>query len=222
MAVPMLELTLVQKIVVWSLPLLFAITIHEVAHGYLASLCGDQTARLSGRLTLNPLNHIDLVGTIIVPLLFLTLTGFVFGWAKPVPVDTRNLRHPRRDNALIAVAGPLSNLLMAFLWAPIAKLGGHFLAIHNEWLGIPLYNMGLAGIAINLFLGVLNLLPFPPLDGSKILYSLLPPRTAWQLQALEPYGFLILMLLWFTGLLSYVLAPAFYLIQWVMRLWGLS
>ncbi len=218
----MLELTLVQKIVVWSLPLLFAITIHEVAHGWIASLCGDQTARLSGRLTLNPLKHIDLMGTIVVPILFLATTGFVFGWAKPVPVDPRNLRHPRRDTAFVAAGGPLSNLAMAFIWGGIAKLGAYFLALKNPWLGIPLFNMGLAGIAINLFLCVLNLLPFPPLDGSKVLYSLLPPRMAWRLQRLEPYGFLILLLLWFTGILSYILSPAFFLIQWVMTLFGLS
>ncbi len=217
----MLELTLVQKIVIWSLPLLFAITIHEVAHGYIASLCGDPTARLSGRLSLNPIKHIDLMGTVIVPLLFLVTTGFVFGWAKPVPVDPRNLRHPRRDHAIVAAAGPLSNLLMAFAWGGIAKLGAYFLAAKNQWLGLPLYNMGLAGIAINIFLGVLNLLPFPPLDGSKVLYSLLPPRLAFRLQILEPYGFLLLLLLWFTGILSYILAPAYLLIQWVMGLLGL-
>jgi len=217
----MIEFSLVQKIVIWALPLLFAITIHEVTHGWIASKLGDQTARLSGRLTLNPLKHIDLIGTIIVPLLFLTTTGFVFGWARPVPVDSRNLRHPRRDTALVAIGGPLSNLLMAFIWAGFAKLGAYFLALNNSWLGIPLLNMGLAGIAINIFLGFLNILPFPPLDGSKVLYSLLPPRTTWQLQHLEPYGFLILLLLWFTGILSYILAPAFFLIQWMMTLFGL-
>ena len=130
----MMELSLVQKIVVWALPILFAITIHEVAHGWIASKLGDQTARLGGRLTLNPLKHIDLTGTIIVPLLCLTLTGFVFGWAKPVPVDMRNLHHPRRDMALVAAGGPISNFIMAFIWAGFAKLGLYFLiTIHNPW-----------------------------------------------------------------------------------------
>ena len=216
-----MELSLVQKIVVWALPLLFAITVHEVAHGWVASLCGDQTARLGGRLTLNPFKHIDLMGTIIVPLVFLTTTGFVFGWAKPVPVDPRNLRNPRRDMAFVAAGGPISNFLMAFAWAGVAKVGAYYVAAHNVWLGDPLFNMGVAGIAINMFLGVLNLLPFPPLDGSKVLYSLLPPRTAYSLQRLEPYGFLILLLLWFTHVLNFILAPAYFLIQGTMSLFGL-
>jgi len=218
----MIELSLAQKIIVWSLPLLFAITLHEVAHGWLASFCGDQTARRQGRLSLNPLKHIDLVGTLIVPLLCLTLTGFVFGWAKPVPVDPRNFRHPRRDMALVAVGGPLSNFLMALIWAGFAKLGTYFLVPQSQWLGIPLLNMGLAGIEINLFLCVLNLLPFPPLDGSKLLYSLLPPRMVYRLRPIEPYGFIILMFLWVTGVLSYILAPAFMLIRGVMALFGLG
>jgi Zn-dependent protease len=151
----------------------------------------------------------------------LTLSGFVFGWAKPVPVDPRNLRHPRRDTALVAAAGPMSNFLMALLWGGVAKLGAFFLASQNAWLGTPLFNMGLAGIAINMFLGVLNFLPFPPLDGSKILYSLLPPRRAWSLQRFEPYGFLVLVLLWYLGILNYILAPAFFLIQKTISLLGL-
>lgn len=218
----MIELSLVQKIVVWALPLLFAITLHEVAHGWVASLFGDQTARLSGRLTLNPIKHIDLMGTLIVPLLFLTTTGFVFGWAKPVPVDPRNLHHPRRDTAFVAAAGPISNFLMAFVWAGVAKIGAYYIGAHNLWLGTPIFNMGIAGIAINMFLGVLNLLPFPPLDGSKVLYSLLPPRAAYHMQQLEPYGFLILLFLWFTHLLNFILTPAFFLIQWTMNLFGLA
>ncbi len=218
----MLELSLIQKVVIWALPVLFAITLHEVAHGWVASLFGDQTARLSGRLTLNPLKHIDLFGTILVPLFCLMLTGFVFGWAKPVPVDARNLRHPRRDLAFVAAGGPISNFLMAFIWAGIAKLGAYLLMVHNTWVGVPLFNMGLAGIAINMFLCVLNLLPFPPLDGSKVLYSLLPPRISWRLHRLEFYGFLILLILFYFHILDYFLAPAFFLIQWVMGLFGLG
>jgi Zn-dependent protease len=218
----MMELSLVQKIAIWALPLLFAITVHEVAHGWVASLLGDQTARLSGRLTLNPLKHLDLFGTVLVPLLCLMTTGFVFGWAKPVPVDSRNLPHPRRDLALVAAGGPLSNFLMAFAWAGVAKLGSYLVGVHNVWLGTPLFSMGLAGIAINMFLCVLNFLPFPPLDGSKILYSLLPPRAVWHLRHLESYGFLILLFLWVTHLLNFILAPAYFLIQWTMSLFGLA
>jgi len=218
----MVELSLVQKVVIWSLPLLFGITVHEVAHGWVASKCGDQTARLSGRLTLNPLKHIDLLGTIIVPLFFLVMTGFVFGWARPVPVDPRNFRHRRRDNALVAAAGPVSNFLMALVWAALAKGGQALLMGNNTWLGNPLYMMGVAGVWINCVLGVLNLIPFPPLDGSKIIYSLLPGRWVWQLQRIEPYSFLILMLLWITGYLFYFLTPAIFLVQKIAILFGLG
>src|SRR3989338_794919 len=118
-----MEMTIVQKIAIWAIPLIFAITLHEVAHGWVAKWCGDNTAKLSGRLSLNPIHHIDIVGTVVVPLLMLVTTNFIFGWAKPVPVDARNMRHPRRDMALVALAGPLSNFLMAFLWGAIAWFG---------------------------------------------------------------------------------------------------
>jgi Zn-dependent protease len=199
---------LIQKITIWALPLIFAITLHEVAHGYVAYLCGDYTARLSGRLSINPVKHIDLVGTIILPLMLLLLgSNFIFGWAKPVPVDPRNLRHPRRDTALVAIAGPLSNLLMAIFWACIAK-GGMLLELNdNTWLGSPLYYMGVAGVLINIVLGVLNLIPLPPLDGAKVLSSVLSPRAAYHYNLIEPYGFIILILLLVTGILSAVMAP---------------
>lgn len=214
---------MVQKIAVWAIPILFAISLHEVAHGWVASLFGDQTARLSGRLSLNPIKHIDPVGTVLVPLLMLLVTNFIFGWAKPVPVDARNLRHPRRDMAFVALAGPLANLVMAFLWGVAAKIGIMAKEGGNDWLGIPLIYMGSAGIMINVVLGVLNLVPLPPLDGGKILSSILPPRAAYQLSRIEPYSFLILILLLFSGILSNVIAPfVFLLINLITSVFGLS
>jgi Zn-dependent protease len=203
-----MELTFIQKVAIWALPVLFAITLHEVAHGWVASKFGDQTARLAGRLTINPIKHIDLMGTIIVPLLMLSLGGFLFGWAKPVPVDARNMHHPRYNMAVVAAAGPISNLLMALFWAGIAKLGLYL----NTWFGVPLLYMGQAGMMINIVLCILNCLPIPPLDGGRVLMNLLPGRMGWSMYRLEPYGFLILVLLMMSGILSYVIAPAVYVI----------
>jgi Zn-dependent protease len=219
----MMELTIVQKIAIWALPVLFAISLHEVAHGWVASFFGDQTAKLSGRLSLNPIKHIDLVGTILVPILLLTVSNFIFGWAKPVPVDPRNLRNPRRDMAFVALAGPVSNFLMAFIWGGIAKIGFLFAQGGNGWLGVPLTYMGGAGIMINVALMVLNLLPLPPLDGGNVLSSLLPLRMAYYLNKIEPYSFLILVLLMFSGLLSWVMMPPiFFLDNFIRGLFGLK
>lgn len=219
----MTELNLIQKIVVWALPILFAISLHEVAHGWVASWFGDQTARLSGRLTLNPIKHIDPIGTILVPLLLLAVSNFIFGWAKPVPVDPRNLRHPRRDMAIVAMAGPLANFLMALCWGGIAKLSLLAVQTGDGWFGVPLLYMGGAGIMINIVLMVLNLIPLPPLDGGKVLTSLLPPRTAYYVNQVEPYSFFILVLLIFTGVLNYVMVPpVFFLIGWIGSLFGLG
>lgn len=218
-----MELTIIQKIAVWAIPILFAISLHEVAHGWVASFFGDQTARLSGRLSLNPLKHIDPVGTVIVPILMLMVSNFIFGWAKPVPVDPRNLRHPRRDMAIVALAGPLSNLVMAVFWAFIIKLGAWAQMSDYASSGVPLMLMGQAGVMINVVLAVLNLIPLPPLDGSKILSSVLPRRAAYYFSMVEPYSFLILILLLFTGALSYVMSPAvFFLINAIGSLFGLS
>lgn len=218
----MLDMTIIQKICIWALPVLFAITLHEVAHGWVASKFGDQTARLSGRLTLNPIKHIDLVGTIIVPITMLLFTSFIFGWAKPVPVDARNMRNPKTDMAIVAAAGPLSNFLMAFFWAAIAKLG--FLLLPGEgWFGRPLIYMGQAGIMINVILAVLNCLPIPPLDGGRVLLNVVPGRIAWNLQRFEPYGFLILLLLMVSGILSLIMSPLIYMaMNLITSLFGLG
>lgn len=200
------SLTTIQKIAVIALPVLFAITIHEVAHGWVASRRGDQTARMLGRLTLNPLKHIDPVGTVLVPLLMFLFTGFLFGWAKPVPVSTRNLAQPKRDMGLVAVAGPLSNLLMALFWALVAQ-GAVYLLPTAEWLALPLILMGGAGVFINIILMVLNMIPIPPLDGGRVLTSLLPARSAMLLSRVEPYGFMIVVLLMVSGALGVLMWP---------------
>ncbi|MCD6038963.1 MAG: hypothetical protein K0S27_363 [Gammaproteobacteria bacterium] len=215
----MIELSVIQKIIIWALPVLFAITIHEVAHGWVASFFGDQTARLSGRLTLNPVKHIDLVGTLIIPAILLITSNFIFGWAKPVPVDARNLRNPRSEMIFVALAGPLANLLMALLWAAIAKAS---MAL-PLWFGIPLVGMGMAGIQINVLLGVLNCLPIPPLDGGRALYHLLSGKMAWYFYRLEPYGFFILLVLMFTHILNYLLFPPIaFLINGIVGIFSLG
>ena len=206
-------MTIVQKIATWAIPLIFAITLHEVAHGWVASWFGDQTARLSGRLSLNPIHHIDPIGTIAVPLIIMMVsTNFIFGWAKPVPVDARNLRNPRRDMALVAMAGPLANLAMAFFWGAMTWFAYYLIDSGHGWVGVPLSYMGGAGMMINVVLGVLNLVPLPPLDGGRVLASLLPPRLAYQFSLIEPYGFIILVILLMTGVLSSIIGPAIFFI----------
>lgn len=196
---------LLQKIIIWAIPLIFAITVHEVAHGWVAYRLGDPTAKMLGRLTLNPIKHVDLIGTIIIPITLLILGGFIFGWAKPVPITWQNLKNPRRDMALVAFAGPAANLLMAIIWACLAKIGLYF--TQETIIGLALITMGSVGIAINLVLMVLNLLPIPPLDGSRVLSSCLPGRMSYQFNKIEPYGFLILLVLLGTGILSQILLP---------------
>jgi len=194
-----------QTILIFAIPIIFAITVHEVAHGWIANKLGDPTAKMLGRLTLNPIKHIDIIGTIIVPAILFYTSGFLFGWAKPVPITWQNLRHPRRDTALVASAGPLSNLLMAFIWAAILKLG---LYLGNSFGGsAALVKMGEIGLFVNLILLVLNLIPIPPLDGSRVVSSLLPPKPALVYSRIEPFGFLILLGLIFLGLLGKVLLP---------------
>lgn len=205
------HLSTAQIFAVWVLPVLFAITVHEVAHGWLASKLGDKTALIMGRVTLNPLKHIDPLGTIIIPAVLLLLGGFIFGWAKPVPVNWNNLNKPRRDMALVALAGPVSNLLMALIWAAIAKLGLVLLESYGlQWAAAIRY-MGEAGILINLMLMYLNIIPIPPLDGSRVVSSLLPPRMAAKYDRIEPFGFFILLFLLAVGLFKYILIPPVFL-----------
>ncbi|MBF0254904.1 MAG: site-2 protease family protein [Gammaproteobacteria bacterium] len=189
------------------LPLLFAITLHEVAHGWVASLLGDDTARKLGRISLNPFKHIDLLGTLIVPLLMYVSTGFIFGWAKPVPVDFGRLHHPRRDMALVALAGPGANLLMMLFWGLLARLGAELHSTGWDWAALPLVYAGGFGLMINAVLMVLNLFPLPPLDGGRVLVSLLPRPLAIGVSKLEPYGIIILVILLFTGLLWQLVGP---------------
>ncbi|GAB4294500.1 MAG: site-2 protease family protein [Thiohalomonadaceae bacterium] len=200
------ELNLLQRVVVWALPVLFAITVHETAHGWMALRLGDPTALMLGRLTLNPIKHMDPLGTVLIPGLLLLLGGFLFGWAKPVPITYENLHHPKRDMALVAAAGPLSNLVMALFWALVIRLGLELGA--GTGAGIYLVYSGVAGIFINTILMVLNLLPLPPLDGGRVLVGLLPGPLSWRVSRIEPYGFPILLALLFTGLLGKILWPA--------------
>lgn len=207
------KLTIVQKIAVWILPVIFAITVHEAAHGWVAKKYGDNTASMLGRLTVNPIKHIDWLGTIIIPgLLLLTGTGFIFGWAKPVPVDARNFKKPRHDMAMVALAGPVSNLLMAVGWALVARIG-ITIGTSAENVALPLIYTGIAGISINLVLALINLLPIPPLDGSRVLTGILPSRLAWQYNQLERYGFIILLILLYTKVLNTLLAYPMYFAQ---------
>ncbi len=201
---------IIQGIAIYALPVIFAITLHEAAHGYIAKHFGDFTAHNEGRISLNPVHHIDLVGTILVPLTLFVLSkltvgaGFLFGWAKPVPVNFSNLRQPKRDMLWVAAAGPFANLLMAFFWALMIKLA---IATPESGFAKPLALMGIAGIEINVILMVLNLLPLPPLDGGRMAVSLLPHRWAYQFSRIEPYGFMILLVLLFSGVLGAVIGP---------------
>lgn len=201
---------LIQTLAIWALPVIFAITLHEAAHGYVARYFGDPTAWQLGRVSLNPLRHIDLVGTIVVPALILATSsllaggGILFGWAKPVPVDFGRLRNPKRDMLWVAAAGPGANLAMALGWACLLKAAT---LMPDSLFALPMAEMGKAGIKINAALMLLNLLPIPPLDGGRIAVSLLPHRWAWKFAQLEPYGFVILLALLFTGILGDILGP---------------
>ncbi len=205
----MLTLTLIQKIVVWVIPVLLAITLHEAAHAWVANRCGDHTAKMLGRLSINPLRHVALVGTIIVPLVVAILSQFqfIFGWAKPVPVDWSKLHNPRRDMGFVAIAGPLSNFIMALLWAGLFKIAT---LLHPETSRPILFLLltAQAGVIVNLVVAFVNMLPIPPLDGSRIIASLLPLRQAIFYLKIERYGLFILIALLFTGLLSNLLGPA--------------
>ncbi len=196
----------VRLIALYAIPGIFAITLHEAAHGYAARHFGDLTAYQAGRITLNPMRHIDPMGTIVIPILILIVSQgkFAFGWAKPVPVDFGRLRNPKRDMLWVAAAGPGSNLLMAILWAFVMKA---MQAIPPNYFTEPVLLMARGGIIINAVLMVLNLFPLPPLDGGRIAVSLLPHRLAYGFARIEPYGMIILLVLMFLGVLGTVMMP---------------
>lgn len=204
--------TIIQTLAIAALPVIFAITLHEAAHGYAARHFGDLTAWQAGRISLNPLRHVDLIGTIVVPvsILLLSAGNFLFGWAKPVPVNFNRLRKPKQDMFWVAAAGPGANLFMALGWATILKFVE---AAPDNVYSLPMARMADVGIDINLVLMALNLLPLPPLDGGRIAVSLLPHRLAWNFARIEPWGFPILLVLLFTGLLSSILGPVIGLLR---------
>jgi Zn-dependent protease len=190
---------LIQTVLIYALPVLFAITVHEAAHGYVARWFGDNTAYMMGRMTLNPVKHIDPMGTIIMPLLlyFATSGAFLFGYAKPVPVNFSQLRHPKRDMIWVALAGPASNFIQAILWAIVFTVLAGVGMDERFWL-----EMCKAGVLVNLVMWAFNLFPLPPLDGGRILVGLLPPRMAWSFSRIEPWGFFIVMALVIAGVVS--------------------
>ena len=214
-----MDFSLIQTIALYAVPVVFAITLHEAAHGYVARIFGDQTAWMLGRVTLNPLKHIDLVGTVIVPLGLLLLAklagggGFLFGWAKPVPVNFSNLRDPKRHMLWVAAAGPGSNLAMAILWAVFFRLSADGGVLDSDGLQF----MSRAGIMINVVLMVLNLLPILPLDGGRIAVSLLPHSLAATYSRMEPYGFMLIIVLLATGALDVVMRPLIAIVLGFLR-----
>ena len=194
------------KVLIYALPVIFAITLHEAAHGFVAKRFGDATAYMLGRVTLNPIKHIDIIGTIILPIATAALTPYMFGWAKPVPVNYANLRSPKRDGLWVAFAGPAANMIQVVIWAIVAKI---LLAtveptglVGPFWLAVAE-----AGIVVNVMFALLNLLPVLPLDGGRIVASLLPDKASYAYSRLEPYGIFILLGLLFTGGLSWLLGP---------------
>lgn len=208
---------IIQTLALAAIPVLFAITLHEAAHGYVARHFGDMTAYQYGRISLNPIRHIDPVGTILLPIImFIASSGtFLFGWAKPVPVNFAALRNPKKDMLWVALAGPASNLFMAFCWALFAKIALEF---PDNYYSAPLLEMAKIGININVVLMVLNLLPLPPLDGGRIAISMLPHRLAYKLAQVEPYGMFVLIFLAVTPVLWWILSPFMAIVYYVIQL----
>ncbi|AUL14875.1 conserved hypothetical protein [Bordetella bronchiseptica MO149] len=199
---------IIQLIAIYAIPVIFAITLHEAAHGYVARMFGDPTAYQAGRISLNPMRHIDPVGTLLVPAAILLASklmggaGLLFGWAKPVPVDFGRLRRPKKDMLWVALAGPAANLLMAILWALAIRLYFEAGVQEGYW-----FEMARAGVNVNLVLMALNLLPILPLDGGRVVFSLLPQRLAFQYARIEPYGLVIVLLLLVTDALWVLMRP---------------
>ncbi len=212
---------IIQTIAVYAIPVIFAITLHEAAHGYVARMLGDPTAYQAGRVSLNPARHIDPVGTLLVPVVILLMSklmgssGMLFGWAKPVPVDFGRLRRPKKDMLWVALAGPAANLLMSILWVFSLRLFLESGMQESFW-----FEMAMAGVQVNLVLMALNLLPIPPLDGGRIVFSLLPNRLAWQYAKIEPYGMVIVIVLLVTDVLWVLMSPVLALgttiVQWFL------
>jgi len=194
------------KISIWTIPVLFAITLHEVAHGWMARWFGDRTAEMLGRLSLNPLRHIDPIGTVLVPGILLAIGGPLLGWAKPVPVATKVLRNPRWSVTLVALAGPLANLGMAIFWSLVFAVSVHVRG--NETLVGWIARMADAGIVVNVILGLFNMLPVPPLDGGRVLMGLLPSQWGARLEKFEPFGLVFVLGLSALGLLGWLFDPA--------------
>jgi len=203
----------IQLITVYAIPILLALTVHEAAHGYVARMFGDTTAWAAGRISLNPARHIDPIGTVVVPLVMVALSGFMFGWAKPVPVDFSRLRNPKRDMIWVAAAGPGANLVMAIGWVLFAKLMRAF-GVQEQYV----YLVANAGVSVNLVFMALNLIPIPPLDGGRIAVGLLPQRLAYAYSRVEPYGMFIIIALLVTGALGVLLRPFLQMGEAIIRL----
>lgn len=215
-------LTLLQKIAINAIPVLFAITVHEAAHGYVAMLLGDKTAYRLGRVTLNPVPHIDMIGTLLVPALAMLLGGFLFGWAKPVPIDPSKMRYPRKSFMWVALAGPASNMAMAVLWALVALAGRQGLG--GEMISPGMLAMGMAGIQINMALMIFNLLPIPPLDGSRVVARFLKGKALAAWSRFEQYGLFVVMgiMLLLPGVITLWFAPWLSVFSWIPAIAGLG
>lgn len=215
-------MTLIQKIAINAIPVLFAITVHEAAHAYVAMLLGDKTAYRLGRVTLNPIPHIDMIGTVLVPMLAMLLGGFLFGWAKPVPIDPSKMRYPRKSFMWVALAGPASNMVMAIIWALVALAGRNGLG--GDMVSPGMLAMGIAGIQINMALMIFNLLPIPPLDGSRVVARFLKGKALDAWTRFEQYGMFVVMgiMLLVPSVLMMWFAPWQRVFSWIPAIAGLG
>ena len=211
-----------RHIIISAFPVLIAITFHEVSHGFVANRLGDPTARMMGRLTLNPIAHIDPIGTIVMPLMLIVLTNgqFVFGYAKPVPINPMNFKNPRKDMAVSAAAGPVTNILLAIASVVILRLAVIPLSSilpdsYIQTVLLPLKMILESSVVINVVLAAFNMIPIPPLDGGRVLIGFLPYKQAASYSRIEPFGFIIVMLLILSGVANSIIAP---IINFILRL----